>query len=179
MHSHNLHNSWHPIFHKTFEHRVEIDLSKNRKCLVNVEAFIGNTIGSDSELDWIFIDSRRRENFWDRPIQDRTMEHLKPKIPNIKDFIIATTTRLQSGYKNIVSTCVCVWGPFISSPKVSCGLPPRHLSEGKPSKRETRFVKYCHYLESLFSFKHQILIFEHWKYGTSGAISTPQKVIYI
>ena len=113
------HNSWHPTFHRTFEHRfehrIEIDLSKNRKCLVNVEAFIGNTIGSDSELDWIFIDSRRRENFWDRPIQDRTMEHLKPKIPNIKDFIIATTTKLQSGYKDIVSTCVCVGPIYIQS----------------------------------------------------------------
>ena len=52
--------------------------------MVNFDAFIGKTIGSDIWPDWIFIDSGM-ENFPDRPIQDQTMEDLKPKIPNVKD----------------------------------------------------------------------------------------------
>ena len=56
--------------------------AQNTKCFVNVDAFIGETIGNDIELDWIFIDFWV-ENFLDRSISDQTMEHLKRKIPNI------------------------------------------------------------------------------------------------
>ena len=60
----------------------EVCWAQNTKCFVNVDAFIGETIGNDIELDWIFIDFWV-ENFLDRSISDQTMEHLKRKIPNI------------------------------------------------------------------------------------------------
>ena len=66
--------------------------------MVNFDAFIGKTIGSDIWLDWIFIGSVT-ENFPDRPIQDQTMEDLKPKIPNVKDPVISipTTNTTRAG----------------------------------------------------------------------------------
>ena len=93
------------IAHFKARKKIDLGLAKNTKCLVNVDAFIGKTIGSDIGLDWIFIDSWAGENFWDQPIPDQTMEHLKPKIPNIKDFIIAInkTARLQDICKYLSS----------------------------------------------------------------------------
>ena len=41
----------------------DLGLTRNTKCLVNADAFIGKTIGSDIELDWIFIGSWAGENF--------------------------------------------------------------------------------------------------------------------
>ena len=62
--------------------------------MVNFDAFIGKTIGSDIWPDWIFIDSGT-ENFPDRPIQDQTMEDLKPKIPNVKDPVTQSPPQIQ------------------------------------------------------------------------------------
>ena len=64
------------------------------------------------------------------------MEHLKRKIPNVKDFIIATTakTRFESGFKTHVGG-----RPYIQSKGLKW-TPPWHLSKGKASKRETKII---------------------------------------
>ena len=118
--------------------------------------------------DWIFIDSWAGENFWDQPIPDQTMEHLKPKIPNIKDFIIAInkTTRLQdictylkSGLKTLSAH---VWPSVYQDQRSHVGwfrgVP---LKEALRKKNTSSLVRYHQHLGSLsfISFKHHVLIF--------------------